>query len=137
VEGPALRTITLNPADARNYEPAFRAAIAEQPDDDYRIVMEFFIDRVVSETWTWTPAMKGYVEQEAEGRVSRLQITWARKAAVALVKVWCDEGAGGEPRWVARWTDAKGEVRDMVLNATNAADADEEAEGFIFRVGYL
>ena len=131
-----MRTIKLDPAEARNYEPAFRVAVSRQPDDDYRIVMEFFIDGNRSETWTWTPAMTGYVEQELEGTVSRLQITWARKAAVSLVKVWCDEG-GASPRWVARWTDARGEVRDKVLNATNAAEAEEEAEGFIFRVGYL
>ena len=136
MEDTALRTITLDPVSARNYEPAFRAAIAEQPDDNYRIVMEFFIDGGRSETWTWAPAMTGYVEQEFEGKVSRLQITWARKATVSLVKLWCDE-TGGEPRWVARWADAKGEVNDEVLNATNRADAEEEAEGFIFRVAYL
>ena len=136
MEESALRTITLDPVSARNYEPAFRAAVAEQPDDDYRIVMPFFIDGDLSETWTWTPAMTGYVEQESDGKVNRLQITWARKAAVALVEVWCDEG-GDRPRWVARWTDARGEVKDEVLNATTADEADEEAEGFIFRVAYM
>ncbi len=98
--------------------------------------MEFFIDEHVSETWTWTPAMTGYVEQASDGTVKRLQITWARKAAVALVKVWCDVSAG-EERWVARWTNAAGEVQDKVLNATDAVAAEEEAEGFIFRMAYL
>ena len=131
-----MRTITLDPAHARNYEPAFRAAVAEQPDDDYRIVMEFFIDGKCSETWSWTPAMTGYVEQAHEGRVSRLQITWARQAAVALVDVWCD-ASSDQPRWVARWTNAAGDVHDKVLNATNKAEADEEAESFIFRIAYM
>ena len=131
-----MRTITLDPGQARNYEPAFRAAVAEQPDDDYRIVMEFFIDDQLSETWTWTPAMTGYVEQELEGTVKRLQITWARRASVELVKVWCDE-ASEPPRWVARWKNAAGEVQDKVLNATNAEEAEDEAESFIFRVAYL
>jgi len=136
VEHTALRTITLDPALARNYEPAFRAAVAEQPDDGYRIVMPFFIDGGCSETWTWTPAMTGYVEQEMDGRTKRLQITWARKASVSLVKVWQEE-RDGAPRWVARWADARGEVSDKVLEATTAAEAEEEAEGFIFRVAYL
>jgi len=131
-----MRTITLDHAHARNYEPAFRAAVATQPDDHYRIVMEFFIDDQPSETWTWTPAMTGYVDQQFEGTVKRLQITWARKTAVALLKVWCDDSTG-EPRWVARWKNAAGEVQDEVLGATDAADADEEAEGFIFRMAYL
>lgn len=132
-----MRTITLDPSHARNYEPAFHAAIAEQPDDDYRIVMEFFIDGELSETWTWTPAMTGYVEQETEGRTSRLQITWARKARVSLVKLWCDESASSGPRWVVRWRTAAGEVHDKVLNAKTAEEADEEAESFIFRMAYL
>jgi len=136
VEHTALRTVTLDPAHARNYEPAFRAAVAEQPDEAYRIVMPFFIDGTCSETWTWTPAMTGYVEQELEGRTKRLQITWARKASVSLVKVWQEE-RDGEARWVARWTDTRGEISDKVLNATTAAEAEEEAEGFIFRVAYL
>jgi len=137
VEQTAVRTITLDPAQARNYEPAFRIAIAEQPDDDYRIVMPFFIDGECSETWTWSPAMTGYVEQQLEGEVRRLQITWARKATVALVKVWCDESGAAGARWIARWTNARGEAADKVLDATNAADAEEEAEGFIYRVAYL
>jgi len=132
-----LRTITLDPSHARNYEPVFRAAVADQPDDDYSIVMPFLIDGDTSETWTWSPAMTGYVEQALEGTVKRLQITWARKTTVALVRVWCDERAGVEPRWVARWSNANGEVQDKVLDASNAADADEEAESFIFRVAYL
>ncbi len=131
-----MRTITLDPAEARNYEPSFRAAIAEQPDDDYRIVMEFFIDGELSETWTWTPTMTGYVEQELEGRTKRLQITWARKATVALLEVWRDE-SGDEPRWVARWANAAGQVQDKVLNATGAEEARDEAESFIFRMAYL
>jgi hypothetical protein len=128
-----MRTITLDPAHARNYEPAFRAAIAEQPDDDYRIVMEFSIDGELSETWTWTPAMTGYVDQESDGVRKRLQITWARKVTVVLLEVRCDEGG----RWVARWKNATGQVQDQVLEATNQADADEEAESFIYRVSYL
>ena len=132
-----MRTITLDPAAARNYEPAFRAAIAEQPDDDYRIVMEFSIDGVVSEVWTWAPTMTGYVEQTLEGTTKRLQITWARKATVALVEVFCDESAGHGPRWVARWTDAAGQVQDKVLHAKDAANAADEAESFIFRMDYL
>lgn len=136
MEHSTARTITLDPAHARNYEPAFRAAVAEQPDDDYRIVMPFFIDGQVSETWTWTPAMTGYVEQASEGAVRRLQITWARKAAVQLVKVWSDDSRD-PPQWVARWTNAKGEVSDTVLSATNAEEADEEAESFIFRIAYM
>ncbi len=131
-----MRTITLDPAQARNYEPPFRAAVDHQPDDDFRVVMEFSIDGQVSETWTWTPAMTGYVEQTIDGATSRLQITWARKAAVALVEVWCDESAGS-PRWVARWTDAAGEVHDKILNAGDQAAADDEAEGFMFRMAYL
>ena len=131
-----MRTITLDPADARNYEPAFRAAIAEQPDDDYRIVMEFSIDGVVSEVWTWAPTMTGYVEQTIEGKTQRLQITWARKATVSLLEVFCDDG-GQEPRWVARWTDAAGVVQDKVLRAKDAANAADEAESFIFRMAYL
>lgn len=132
-----MRTITLDHDEARNYEPAFRAAIFSQPDDDYRIVMEFSIDGAVSETWTWTPAMTGYVEQALEGRTGRLQITWARKATVALVKVFCDETDEHMPRWVARWTDAAGQVQDKVLHARDAANAADEAESFIFRMAYL
>jgi len=131
-----LRTVKLDPAEARNYEPAFRAAIAEQPDDDYRIVMEFFIDGELSETWTWTPAMTGYVEQELEGSVKRLQITWARKATVALLEVWRDE-SGDEPRWVARWATAAGAVQDKVLHAKDAEAAQDEAESFVFRMAYM
>jgi hypothetical protein len=137
VEQTALRTITLDPARARNYEPAFREAVAEQSDDDYQIVMPFFIDDQISETWTWNPSMTGYVEQACDGQVARLQITWARKATVALVKVWLEDSDAGEPRWVARWTNTRGEVSDKVLNATTAAEAEEEAESFIFRVAYL
>jgi len=137
VEQTALRTITLDRAHAGNYEPAFRAAVAEQHDDDYRIVMPFFIDDTCSETWTWSPAMTGYVEQASDGDVRRLQITWARKDTVALVKVWLDEDGRGEPRWTARWTNVRGEVSDKVLEASNQADAEEEAESFIFRVAYL
>jgi len=136
VEQPRTRTITLDPAQAGHYEPAFRAAIAEQPDDDYRIVMPFYIDGDCSETWTWTPAMTGYVEQALDGDRKRLQITWARKSAVTLVGVWCDESSG-ERHWVARWSNARGEVQDKVLNATTASDADDEAESFIFRIAYL
>jgi len=132
-----MRTITLDPAQARNYEPAFRAAIAEQPDDDYRIVMEFSIDGAVSEVWTWAPTMTGYVEQTLEGTTKRLQITWARKATVALVDVFCDDSGDHEPRWVARWADATGQVQDKVLHATDAANAADEAESFIFRMAYL
>ena len=131
-----MRTIKLDPALARNYEPPFKAAVAEQPDDDYRIVMEFFIDGDLSETWTWTPAMTGYVEQAMEGTVKRLQITWARKASVTLLKVWCEEGDDG-PRWVARWATIAGDVEDKVLDATSAEAAEEEAEEFIFRMAYL
>ncbi len=131
-----MRTITIDQSQARNYEPAFRIAVSEQPDDDYRIVMPFFIDGSCSETWTWTPAMTGYVEQELDGRTRRLQITWARKASVALVKVWPEE-RDGRTRWIARWTDARGEISDKVLDATDAIEAEEEAEGFIFRVAYL
>ena len=131
-----MRTITLDPAEARNYEPAFRAAIAEQPDDDYRIVMEFFIDGELSETWSWTPAMTGYVEQELEGSKQRLHITWARKSTVALLEVFLDE-SGDEPRWVARWANAAGEVQDKVLRAADEEHAREEAEGFIFRMAYM
>lgn len=131
-----MRTITLDPAHARNYEPAFRAAVAEQPDDDYELVMEFYVDGALSETWTWRPSQTGWVEQREEGRVNRLQITWARKASVALLEVWRDE-SGPAPRWVARWKDASGQVQDKVLNARNATEADEEAEGFIFRMAYL
>ena len=131
-----MRTITLDPGQARNYEPAFRAAVAEQPDDDYRIVMEFSIDCRLSETWTWTPTMTGYVEQELDGVTRRLSITWARKATVALLEVWCDE-TGDEPRWVARWATAAGEVKDHVLHAQDAEAAQEEAEGFIFRMAYM
>lgn len=131
-----MRTITLDPDHARNYEPAFRAAVAEQPDDDYEIVMEFYVDGALSETWTWRPSQTGWVEQREDGRVSRLQITWARKASVALIEVWCDE-SGPTPRWVARWKDAAGRVQDKVLNAKDAAEADDEAEGFIFRMAYL
>ena len=131
-----MRTIKLDAAEARNYEPAFRAAVAEQPDDDYRIVMEFSIDGQVSETWSWTPAMTGYVEQEFEGTVKRLQIAWARKAAVSLVKVWCDATADG-PSWMVRWANAAGEVQDEALNATDEAGAREEAEGFVFRMAYM
>ena len=131
-----MRTIKLDPALARNYEPPFKAAVVEQPDDDYRIVMEFFIDGDISETWTWTPAMTGYVEQAMEGAVKRLQITWARKASVALLKVWCEEGEDG-PRWVARWATNAGDVEDKVLDATDAQAAEEEAEEFIFRMAYL
>lgn len=130
------RTITLDPASARNYEPAFRAAIAEQPDDDYRIVMEFSIDGVVSETWVWAPTMTGYVEQTTEGQTRRLQITWARKATVSLAELFCDDSAG-EPRWVARWVDAAGQVQDKVLRARTEAEAADEAESFIFRMAYL
>ena len=132
-----MRTITLDPAQARNYEPAFRIAVAKQPDDDYRIVMEFFIDDQLSETWTWTPAMTGYVEQESDGQVKRLQITWARRLTVELLKVWQDESPGQPPRWVARWKNPAGEVQDEVLNASTAEEADEEAESFIYRVAYL
>lgn len=132
-----MRTITLDPARSRNYEPAFRDAVVDQSDDDYRVVMEFFIDDQVSETWEWTPAMTGYVEQHVEGEVKRLQITWARKTAVALIKVWCDESAADGPRWVARWTDMAGVVQDKVLSATDADAAEEEAESFIYRVAYL
>lgn len=132
-----MRTITLDRDGARNYEPLFRAAVAQQPDDDYRIVMPFFIDGQLSETWTWTPAMTGYVEQEFEGTVTRLQITWARKVSVVLVKVWRDDNSGDEPRWVARWENTSGEVHDKVLDAKDAIEADEEAEGFIFRMAYL
>ena len=131
-----MRTITLDPAEARNYEPAFRTAIAEQPDDDYRIVMEFSIDGVVSEVWTWAPTMTGYVEQTIEGTTKRLQITWARKATVSLVEVFCDD-SGSEPRWVARWADANGVVQDKALRAKDAANAADEAESFIFRMAYL
>ncbi len=131
-----MRTIKLDPAEARNYEPAFRTAVARQPDDDYRIVMEFSIDGRVSETWSWTPAMTGYVEQEFEGTVTRLQITWARKVTVSLVKLWCEEAADG-PRWMVRWANAAGEVQDKPLNAKDEADAEEEAEGFIFRMAYM
>ena len=131
-----MRTIKLDPADARNYEPAFRTAIAHQPDDDYRIVMEFFIDGRLSETWTWTPAMTGYVEQELEGTVKRLQIAWARKAAVSLVKVWSEETPDG-PRWMVRWANAAGEVQDKVLNAKDAEAAQDEAESFVFRMAYM
>ncbi len=132
-----MRTITLDPLQARNYEPAFKSAVVKQHDDDYRIVMEFFIDDQLSETWTWTPAMTGYVEQDADGEVKRLQITWARKASVELLKVWQDESPGQPPQWVARWRNAAGEEHDEVLNAANAEEADEEAESFIFRVAYL
>lgn len=131
-----MRTITLDPAHARNYEPAFRAAIAEQPDDDYEIVMPFYIDGQVSETWTWKPSQTGWVEQRIEGGSSRLQITWARKASVALIEVWCDE-SGPAPRWVAKWKDASGQVQDKVLDAKDAAEADDEAESFIYRMAYL
>lgn len=131
-----MRTVKLDPAQARNYEPAFRAAIAAQPDDDYRLVMEFSIDGVLSETWTWTPAMTGYVEQEVEGTVKRLQIAWARKATVALLEVHCDE-SGDQPRWIARWSNAAGQVQEKVLDATDAEAADEEAEGFIYRMAYM
>ena len=132
-----IRTITLDPAEARNYEPAFRAAIAEQPDENYRIVMEFSIDGAVSETWTWAPTMTGYVEQASDGETNRLQITWARKATVALVKVFCDESDGHGPRWVVRWSDSSGQVQDKLLHATSAEHAAEEAESFIFRMAYL
>jgi len=132
--GAATRTITLDRGHSRNYEPAFRTAIAQQPDDDYRVVMEFLIDGEVSETWTWTPAMTGYVEQNADGAVSRLQITWARKTAVAMIKLWRD-GSSGD--WVVRWSTASGEVQDTVLHATDPATAEEEAEGFIYRMAYL
>ena len=131
-----MRTITLDPAHARNYEPAFRAAIAEQPDDDYEIVMPFYIDDQVSETWTWKPSQTGWVEQRIEGTSSRLQITWARKASVALIEVWCDE-SGPAPRWVVKWKDASGQVHDKVLDAKDAAEADDEAESFIYRMAYL
>ena len=131
-----MRTITLDPVHARNYEPAFREAIAQQPDDDYEIVMEFFVDGALSETWTWKPSQTGWVEQQADGSTSRLQITWARKAAVALLEVWCDE-TGPSPRWVAKWKDAKGEVQDKVLDAKDATEADDEAESFIYRMAYL
>jgi len=137
VEQPAQKTITLDPAHARNYEPAFRTAVAMQADDDYRIVMPFFIDGQCSETWTWDPTMTGYVQQSSDGDVKRLQITWARKSTVVLLKVWCDQTVGDEPRWVARWSNAKGDVQDKLLNATNAIDAEDEAESFIFRVAYL
>lgn len=132
-----MRTITLDPAAARNYEPAFRAAIALQRDDDFRILMQFFIDDAVSETWTWSPAMTGYVEQTIEGMTSRLQITWARKATVTLINVFCDEGNGEGPRWVVRWSDASGRVQDKVLHAKDEANAADEAESFIFRMAYL
>jgi len=132
-----MRTITLDPAAARNYEPAFRSAIAGQPDDDYSIVMEFFIDGEVSETWTWSPAMTGYVQQAIDGRTDRLQITWARKATVTLIDLFCDESNGHGPRWVVRWSDAAGQVQDKVLRATDALTAAEEAEGFIYRMAYL
>jgi len=132
-----IRTVTLDPTAARNYEPAFRAAIAEQPDDQYRIVMEFSIDGAVSETWTWTPAMTGYVEQASDGITRRLQITWARKATVALVKLFCDESEQLGSRWVVRWSDASGQVQDKVLHAQDAATAEDEAESFIFRMAYL
>ena len=132
-----VRMITLDPSHASNYEPAFRVAVAEQPDDAYCIVMPFFIDGTCSETWTWSPAMTGYVEQASDGRTKRLQITWARKDTVALVKLWCEDGPDGAQRWVVRWTNARGEVADKVLNATSAAEADEEAESFIFRMAYL
>lgn len=131
-----MRTIKLDPAEARNYEPAFRTAVARQPDDDYRIVMEFFIDGRVSETWSWTPAMTGYVEQEFDGTVTRLQITWARKAAVSLVKLWCEDVDDGS-RWVVRWSNAAGEVQDQLLRARDEAEAHEEAEGFIYRMAYM
>ena len=137
MQEPAIRTITLDQAAARNYEPAFRAAIAQQPDDDYQIVMEFSIDGQVSETWTWSPTMTGYVEQRADGDVKRLQITWARKATVALVKVWCDESGRDGPRWVVRWSDANGQVQDKVLRARDAAEAEEEAESFLYRMAYM
>ena len=130
------RTITLDQAQARNYEPAFRAAIAGQPDDDYRIVMEFVIDGEVSETWTWAPTMTGYVEQASDGATRRLQITWARKASVSLLDLFCDE-TGDQPRWVVRWADASGEVQHKVLHATDAENAADEAESFIFRMAYL
>ncbi|MEO5678096.1 MAG: hypothetical protein ABIS47_00320, partial [Acidimicrobiales bacterium] len=113
------------------------SAIAAQPDDDYRIVMEFFIDGAVSETWTWSPAMTGYVEQTSDGDTRRLQITWARKAAVVLLDVFCDEADGREPRWVASWADATGRQQNKVLQATNAAHAADEAESFIYRMAYL
>lgn len=132
-----MRTITLDPAAFRNYEPAFRAAIARERDDDYRIVMEFFIDDEVSETWTWTPAMTGYVQQTIDGATGRLQITWARKATVSLIDVFCDEGNGQGARWVVRWSDAAGQVQDKVLHASDAANAADEAESFIFRMAYL
>lgn len=132
-----MRTITLDPAAARNYEPAFRSAIAGQPDDDYSIVMEFFIDGEVSETWTWSPAMTGYVEQTIDGGTTRLQITWARKATVSLIDVFCDDSNGHGPRWVVRWADAAGQVQDKVLHAKDAANAADEAESFIFRMAYL
>ncbi len=131
-----MRTIKLDPALARNYEPPFKSAVVEQPDDDYRIVMEFFIDGDLSETWTWMPAMTGYVEQAMEGTVKRLQITWARKASVALLKVWCEDCDDGS-RWVARWANNAGDVEDKVLDATSAEAAEEEAEEFIFRMAYL
>ncbi len=134
VAGTATRTITLDREHSRNYEPAFREAVARQPDADYRVVMEFLIDGQVSETWTWTPAMTGYVEQATDGAVSRLQITWARRTAVALIKLWCDEASGD---WVVRWSTASGEVQDTVLHAKDADAAEEEAEGFIYRMAYL
>ena len=132
-----MRTITLDPAAARNYEPAFRSAIASQPDDDYTIVMEFFIEGSVSETWTWSPAMTGYVQQAIDGKTDRLQITWARKATVTLIDVFCDELHSQGPRWVVRWSDASGQVQDKVLRAKDAVIAAEEAEGFIYRMAYL
>ena len=132
-----MRTITLDPAAARNYEPAFRTAIAAQPDDDYRIVMEFFIDDAVSETWTWSPAMTGYVEQAIDGKTGRLQITWARRATVTLIDVFCDDSGGRAPRWVVRWSDATGRVQDKVLHAKDAAAAAEDAESFLYRMAYL
>ncbi len=132
-----MRTITLDPAAARNYEPAFRSAIAGQPDDDYTIVMEFFIDGAVSETWTWSPAMTGYVQQATDGKTDRLQITWARKATVTLIDIFCDESNGHGPRWVCRWSDAAGTVQDKVLRSKDAVTAAEEAEGFIYRMAYL
>lgn len=130
------RTVTLDHSGFRDYEPLFRAAVIDQPDLDYRILMEFFIDGVCSETWTWTPAMTGYVEQTLEGKTKRLQITWARKAAVALIKLWSEESAGGL-RWVVRWADTAGVVADHVLDSTNQADADEESYMFVFRMAYL
>jgi hypothetical protein len=98
--------------------------------------MPFYIDGQLSETWTWRPSQTGWVEQQLEGTNSRLQITWARKASVAMIEIWCDE-SGPAPRWVCRWKDANGEVQDKVLNAKDPTEAEEEAESFIYRMAYL